>query len=226
MIEYTAVSKSFNRNDCEELNKYLQKKTLGKGRYGHVQEVCKKKYKDCDYALKIIKVDREDRKIYPHSSSFNTSEQYLGWENEVEILHQLNECQDYKRVKLVPKLIDAWYCNDKNDRYIYFYILMEKYNGTLKGFLKLGRYSEAIKIALITALENLYLKLRILHDDCNICLNDIHLDNILYKKVGEFKYEFVFADVGNAIFVCHEEDKRDDERALERAINKFEKNLT
>ena len=60
----------------------------------------------------------------------------------------------------------------------------------------LKKEDEMAKVILISNLKNLSLKLRLIHRECKICMNDINLRNIFYKQTGDYTYEFVYGDTG------------------------------
>jgi hypothetical protein len=71
--------------------------------------------------------------------------------------------------------------------------------------------------------QNYYVKS--LHSNNNAELNDIKLSNILYKQVGEYNYEFVFADLGLSTINVNKRCKNEDQNAFRHTINEFEINL-
>ena len=96
------------------------------------------------------------------------------WANEVNIHRKLNKCQRKQGVKFSPFIYDWWYCND--DEKVNFYILMERYDGDLKTL------SKSISVSMM--LDRMELYLDIIHFTTRICLNDISLRNMLYKKTN------------------------------------------
>lgn len=223
-ILYTAI-KSFDRDDCETLSKTFDiKQKIGKGAYGNVYEMCNKETKDCKYDLKIITYDKQSYDMSGHMDSKSRSYIKNEWIKEVKILKKLNTCQKKLTIKLVPELYDHWFCTESVDK-THFYIIMEKFDGDLDGFINKFKSVEPVKGFALQALENLRLSLRLLHTVCNVCLNDINIKNILYKQVGKYRYEFVFADTGKSTDDMTEKCKKDDEDRLIRAIQAYENTL-
>jgi serine/threonine protein kinase len=188
-----------DRSDCEKLSKiYSKKEFLGKGAYGSVHQVCKNiDRKDCGYVLKTIIFDKETYEL-SGMETLNENSIKKQWLNEVSMLNKLNNCQKQYNTQFVPIIYDAWYCQE--DYKTYFYIIMEKFDGNLNVFINKykGKYNKLLGIAIISKLELLTLQLKLIHRDCNICLNDIKLDNILYKQIDDYTYSFVFADTGKS----------------------------
>ena len=214
---------NMDRDDCQYLAKtYDQKIKLGKGASGEVYELCKKGTTDCNYVLKVT-IYKSD--IYDMTGQIELSKEYKKseWQKEVKILTKLNNCQNSYSTTFVPIIYDNWLC-DENDK-TYFYIVMEKFHGNLNDFIKKNKSNEQIKIAAVKTLELLTLQLRIIHNNCNVCLVDIKLDNILYKQIDTYTYEFVFADIGSAIDKANIECKQIDTERFLRTIQLFKNNL-
>jgi serine/threonine protein kinase len=226
MSVYIPVT-SAKRQDCEAIHKlYTRVKRLGNGAslevgdqraYGTAYQACKKGTTDCNYVLKVMTFDSE---IYEMSgSSTNTIEVlFREWDNEVEVFTALNEMQDRSKIKISPILYDAWYCIEEENAY--FYILMEKYDGDLKSLLKKVGYSVVKNLCL----RYMDLALAFIHFRCRICLNDIKLENILYKQIGDNDYELVFSDFGEATLYsddeCIEEDRARFKRMIDYELSK------
>ena len=64
---------------------------------------------------------------------------------------------------------------------IYIYIVLERFNGNIKEFSEIHKDNYLILSLIDLALENLTTNLHLIHDKCDICLNDIKMENILYK---------------------------------------------
>jgi hypothetical protein len=77
------------------------------------------------------------------------------------------------------------------------------------------------KIAVVQTLEKLEAYLMLIHLYANVCMNDVKLENILYKKVGPYQYQFVFADFGLSFLETNEECKRNDHHKFKRTIEQF-----
>jgi hypothetical protein len=126
---------SLERNDCEEVHRsYEIKDRMDRGAYGSVHQVCKKGTRDCDYVLKIITFDQEMYELSGRSKP-SLVETRKNWIKEVNVLHKLNQCQSSLDIIFSPKLHDAWMCTKKEDMRTYFYIVMEKYDGSLLQFI-------------------------------------------------------------------------------------------
>lgn len=223
-VFYMAVE-TIDKDDCEYLSKtYDTKNSVGGGASGKVYQVCSKATKNCNYVLKVISYDPV---IYEQSGMDSKSWSYFkkAWSLEVRILKKLNRCQKKFEYKFVPEIYDAWFCKNPNSQKSYLYILMEKFDGNLMDFMKKYRSNDAIKVASIIALKSLVKDLDTIHEKCNVCLNDIKLENILYKKVGEHDYEFVFTDTGNASEEVSKKCKDDDRAKFKRTIKDFEDGL-
>lgn len=223
MTSYITIS-NINRDDCEFLSQnYENGERLGKGAYCTVFEACRKGTKDCNYVLKISKYDHNG---YEMVGADRMSKDYIKkeWNNEIEMMTILNECQDYKKELLVPKIYDAWYCALESGD-VYFYIIMERFDGDLIHFLRRFKWSEGGKIASIALMNNLRLKMNIIHDSCKICLNDIKLANIFYRKgKGEYKYDFVFGDTGKSERKSQQECRMDLDN-FSKMISEFDRAL-
>lgn len=220
MSSYYISLKNLSRDDCQHLSKtYIEKNILGKGAYGTVKEICKDI--DCNYVLKTIVYDK---KKYDFIGSLELSEDYIkkSWLNEIEVLKKLNNCQDINQYKFVPMLYDFWYCKDVYKTY--FYIIMEKYDGNLYDFLKKFN-GKGYKAVALTKLELLESNLYFIHRECDVCLNDIKLDNILYKQLSDYLFVFVFTDTGNSSITADENCKKLDTERFRRQIQYFHNQL-
>ena len=224
------ASNNIDRDDCEQLHKtYELKNKIGRGSYGEVHQICKKNTLNCDYALKIITYDHDLYKI--SGGTRHTLEQVQSsWKNEVKVLQRLNQCQEQKRFVWSPILYDAWKCTVKNK--VHFYMVMEKYQGNLNHFIKEHKKNPELsvyKALVIKSLETLEAYLDTIHSYCNICINDIKLDNILYKQVGPLSYQFVFADFGLSTLEttnqCMEIDSLKFKNQIEQFRNQLELGL-
>ena len=216
MVDFVPVT-SLYREDCEFLHQtYKVKKSMGKGTKAY--QVCNKKSLNCGYVLKIISYDQV---LYEMSGgSISTLDQIrLNWIHEVTVMKKLNECQKEFSIVFSPILYDSWVCSVKDK--VHFYILMEKYDGDIKQFIDLNKKDKMLNVAVIKSLESLYLSLVIIHSNANICLNDIKLKNILYKQVGNYTYQFVFADFGLSFLETNESCKKEDRERFKRTIDRF-----
>ena len=188
MTQYIPV-RTTTRKDCEALH------TTGKGSFGEVYEACIRGNHDCGYVLKVITYDS---KTFKERGGKSLERYYRDWYNEAKVFSALNKCQEKKRGVFSPILYDRWYCAEgRKDKstVVHFYLLMERYDGDLLQLFT-DRDLTFKNIVIAMALERMDSYLSIIHDTCKICLNDIKLQNILYKRVGEYDYDLVFADFG------------------------------
>jgi serine/threonine protein kinase len=216
---------TINRSNCEYLVKtYEQGKFIGIGAYGNVYEVCRDK--KCNYVLKVIKYKKER---YENSGKIEElSEKSIknAWKKEILVQLKLNNCQQKIGIKFSPIIHDAWHCKEVNETT--FFIIMEKYDGNLSDFIsqyKSIKEKEISKIAIDQALQRLYICLKFIHDRCDICLNDIKLDNILFKRIKEYQYEFIFTDFGKSSYKTTLDCKKQDLERFDRNIKLFESNF-
>lgn len=203
---------SLLREDCEAVHKkYETKKVIGRGAYGQAFVACDRETGDCDYVLKVIKHDHE---LSGYRGVFR-EDIADAWLNEVDIMLRLNKKQQKAKMKFSPILYDAWYCDVGDDTY--FYILMERYDGSLKDLLSSPSEYKFIS----SSLELMDSYLYIIHRECRICLNDIKLDNILFKKISDTHYKCVFADFGKATRESDRECTKTDREAFQRTIERI-----
>lgn len=201
------TSNSLNRSDCEK--QYKTVKTLGKGVYRTIYEACRNN--NCEYILKVIIFDKEKYLLSGSNDMLSKNTFMKNWKEEVINHAIIMNCENKYNVSssIAPTLYDAWYCDEKDGNTI-FYILMEKYEGNLYDFIKKYKNMKFLKTIINLALNNLTSTLYFIHQNCNICLNDIKLENILYKKNRNDIYEFVFSDFGlsskNTDINCKQED--------------------
>jgi serine/threonine protein kinase len=200
---------SLNREDCEALHdQYAKDGHIGDN--GQVYEVCTKRNRECEYVLKVITY--EDGVLAEVEES---------WEREVRLMRQLNVYQRSVELVFSPILYDAWkrYSEEKT----YFYILMEKYDGSLYDIFE--KYDINEKRYALQVLATMDVALVIIHTQCRICLNDIKLENILYRRINSLHYKFVFADFSlstdNATDACIKEDRS----KFKSTVRRFEEAL-
>jgi serine/threonine protein kinase len=208
-------SNSPKRQDCEALHKLRKEERLGIGAYGSVYQACKRGSDDCGYVIKVMSFNYESY-VMSGRTKKSLEETWEDWDNEVEVFRLLNEKQQELDLKFAPILYDSWYCLDGRNGY--FYILMEKYDGDLSHLLK--RISPEIREDIKEArLKYMYLALNFIHHTCRVCLNDIKLQNILYKQTGPHSYDFVFADFGKATLYSNDECIEIDRKRFKRLID-------
>jgi serine/threonine protein kinase len=134
--------------DCERLNKYELKEVLGEGAFGSVNLLCYKN--NCNYVLKVQK-------------------------NNDIFLDEVQAHYELQHTNCVPKIFDAWSCNDKG--YFVIELLSSKINLENKEFLK--QLNKCVKT---------------LHNN-NWTHNDLKEDNLLFNnKTGNL----VLSDLGMA----------------------------
>jgi serine/threonine protein kinase len=83
---------------------------------------------------------------------------------------------------------------------------MEKFDGDLKSLIK--KFSKhdidvknLLKSFIMLKFEVLGKALEYINNSCGICLDDIKLENILYKKYSDNNtYDLVFSDFGTSLF--------------------------
>jgi serine/threonine protein kinase len=189
-MSYYIPSNSLNREDCEALHtRYNKKGRLGSGAYGEVYQACIKGGEDCSYVLKVITYDEDKYR----RSGRSLEDVFFAWRNEVKVFKTLNEYQDKFKLVFSPILYDSWYCGEGDK--MHFYILMEKYDGDLSDLVE---SSPDQKLVLAISLRLMDSYLFIIHNNFGICLNDIKLQNILYKRTGPMEYSLVFSDFGKS----------------------------
>ena len=212
-----------SRSQCERLHKkYRQEKYIGKGAYGKVYEVCIKE--DCKYVLKVITFDNS---IYEMSGVDQLSFENINmkWQQELDMHIAMEECQKSFPERFTPHLYDSWFCIEKN-KDSHFYMVMEKFEGNLYQFIdKFKRNSTSVQTAIKSLIQStLVFKLRFalehVHNNCLICINDIKLDNVLYKEENG-TYLFVFADFGLSSQFAEEKCKQEDKKRFELMISKL-----
>lgn len=216
MVQYIPV-KTRRRKDCEALHRVYEKKEdrLGAGSFGEVYQACIRATSDCGY---VLKVSTYDHRYYRKHGGKSMERYYREWKNEVEVFQRINEFQEQTKYVFSPKLYDSWFCNKGG--YIYFYILMEKYDGDLLHLF--SQYNdEARNLLILMALDKMDIFLEKIHDELEICLNDIKLQNILYKITRDGKVILVFSDFGIATQYSDEECIRIDQEKFDALKSQF-----
>ncbi len=74
---------------------------------------------------------------------------------------------------------------------------------------------------IFSCLENMELKLRVIHLECKICLNDINLANMLFRKEPDGSFLCVFSDTDKSTFDVSDECKKDDTKRFKEYVNNF-----
>jgi len=200
---YFTLEKVSDRSECEKLlNDYKIGKEIGKGAYGKVYDVCQDK--DCNFVLKTMEFCKSKYDMIG-VPKLSYEYKYDGWRKEIENQLKVIECSKKYDYKFVPYVHDAWFCHEKNGDST-FYIVMEKFDGDLKSLIK--KFSKhdidvknLLKSFIMLKFEVLGKALEYINNSCGICLDDIKLENILYKKYSDNNtYDLVFSDFGTSLF--------------------------
>jgi serine/threonine protein kinase len=214
-----------NRRDCEALHKVYKKgkTSLGKGAFGEVYEACIRGTNDCGYVLKVITYDHE---MFKRSGGKSIERYYRDWYNEAKVFEELNKFQEKNELVFSPILYDRWFCAKRaldkkgnSTTMIHFYLLMERYDGDLLHLFP-DRDAKYRNVAIAMALERMEAYLFIIHHNLKICLNDIKLQNILYKRTMT-GIQLVFADFGIATRHSDEECIRIDTENFKALKSQF-----
>jgi len=210
------------RSDCEKLlREYKVNNKISKGAYGTIYEVCKDK--NCNFVLKTMEFCKSKYEMIGVSKlSYNTK--YNEWIKEIDNHLKIIECQKSYEFKFVPYIYDAWFCNEKNGDAV-FYIVMEKFDGDLKYLIKKfsnhSKEDNFFKSFIILKLKVLAKSLEHINNSCKICLDDIKLENILYKKNDDNTYDLVFSDFGTSIIHSNETCIKTDIDRFRQTVNEF-----
>lgn len=213
-----------NTADIRCLKDYIIKGRIGKGAFGVVKGLCKKK--NCKYIVKI-------------SSNNTTRQKNLN----------LNEIAIYRRLKnkgITPKYHGSWECDNK------FYLILEKWDNTVNYLLskktKINKNKE-IQDQIYRLLNKLH-KNKILHGDLHfgnflykktknklkLALIDFGLSNnfntkkelaLSIVKPPKFNPIYDFAQIENKLrehnLLKYEIDKPNYKKAEKYLVNKFKK---
>lgn len=222
-ITYIPLSSDYSRDDCKFLAATYDKgKQLGSGFYGTVYELCRKASTDCTL---VLKVTTYFKRRYEMQKEPRYSEQFLreSWEREVRILNKLNQCQKSWGFQFCPILYDSWICKEAEQTS--FFIVIERFDGNLDDFMKKFKGTEAAKVAAMSSLKSLARDLKIIHNSCKICINDIKLENVLFKQTSTYTYSFIFTDMGIATDETDSACQARDTFKFTQTIEAFEKGL-
>jgi serine/threonine protein kinase len=221
---YFSLDRIPKRSDCEKLLKeYKLGNVLGKGAYGKVFELCKDS--DCSYVLKTMEFNKQ---MYDMIGSPKLERNNIlnSWIKEIDNQLKVIECQSSYKFQFVPHVYDAWFCDKKGDTV--FYIIMEKFEGDLSQFIKKFSNSnkevkQLLKSFIMLKLNVLEESLKHINNTCNICLDDIKLENILYKTNEDGTYDLVFSDFGTSIYGKNVSEKciNTDIRRFSMAVTEF-----
>jgi serine/threonine protein kinase len=108
---------------------------------------------------------------------------------------------------------------------------MEKFDGNLKDFIFIFKNNKLLKTVLSSNLQLLETSLLHINKTCNICIDDIKLENILYKINSKGIYEFVFSDFGTSVLYQNVDNKtfedclKKDERRFNNTVEEFLSNF-
>jgi len=188
---YFSLEKISNKSDCEKLLKeYKIQNKLGA--HDKVYSACKNE--NCNFVLKTIEFCK---------SKYRETGSSKLWKKEIKNHLQIIECQNNYKFRFVPIVFDAWFCNEDNGDAV-FYIIMERFDGDLKDFIKrFSKYDKSVKILLKSfikvKLNELQKSLEFINNKCQICIDNIKIENILYKKLENETFELVFADFGTSM---------------------------
>ena len=161
------------RKECEETST---------ASFAEMNEACKKGDENCKYILKVA--------TYHHNEGIPLRKYFTTWYNEVTVLYKLNSYQSKLGIEFSPYLYDWWYVHKGSE--VHFYLLLERFHGDLVSLVGSGnlRYNIAMK--------KLECHLALIHRHLKVCLNDIKLKDILYKKIGTRFQHLVFSDFSSA----------------------------
>lgn len=221
---YFSLDKLPHRSECEKLLRdYKVGKQIGKGAYGKVFDVCKDT--NCNFVLKTMEFSKSNYDIIG-SPKLSYENKYKEWKKEIENHLKVIECQKSYKLRFVPDVYDAWYCNDKDSGDSVFYIIMERFDGDLKYFIKIfsndnnKHVKKLLKSFILIKLKDLREALDHINNSCKICLDDIKLENILYKEYSNGTYDLVFSDFGTSSF-----GKNITQRCIETDIMRFNQSV-
>ncbi len=136
----------------------LPTKQVGKGAYGTVYEVCKKKTAGCNYVMKII----------PFTNVFRTS-----------FYREVNLQKEAAALEVAPPVSDWWECEDLE----LGVIIMPALEKTLLDILLDETIEEKTKDAYI---KDAKIILQTLNDN-NIHHGDAHVENFMIDNTGQLK---------------------------------------
>jgi serine/threonine protein kinase len=228
-IIYFSLDRIPTRPECEKLGEESSTNIYNKS-YSSVYECCKDK--NCNYILKVIKFNKELSE-FNDNPQFTYEYRYKKWFSEIKNYLKIMNCKYDFNIKFAPILYDSWFYNEDNEDndYTSFYIIMEKFDGNLKDFIDKYKNDKLLKNFLSTTLRLLETSLLHINEKCNICIDDIKLENILYKINSKGLYEFVFSDFGTTVLSenvdgqifedCVKKDKRKFEYTVEEFLSNF-----
>lgn len=219
-----------HKSNCERLFKeYKLGKKIGKGSYGTVYSLCKAE--DCNFVLKVIEYSQEKYKeIGGHKLERRTKARE--WVTEIKNTMKLISCQKNTDYQFIPTLYDAWFCKHKNGD-VQFYLIYERFDGDLKDFIEIfSKERKEVKMLLkgfiLSKFKLLEMALESINRTCKICLDDIKLENILYKVNENGSYDLVFSDFGTSKYGKNisEDCIKTDIRRFKQAVDEFNEMFT
>ena len=230
-IAYFGLDTVKERSKCEKLFKeYKRGKTvLGKGAYGKVYDLCKGT--NCNFVLKVTTFSKKYNSTiggYKSERSTKINE----WMTEIENNLKVVECQQDYDFQFIPRIYDAWFCDKKNGD-TKFYIIFERFEGNLKDFIK--KFSKESKDVKKLLKSFIMLKFKVLektldhiNEKCKICLDDIKIENILYKSNDNGTFDLVFSDFGTSKYgeKISENCIKTDIRRFKQAVDEFDEMFT
>jgi serine/threonine protein kinase len=160
-------------------------------------------------------------KVTPSNSQFDECNSQVDMHNQM--VHSLRKFDH----DFLPLMHDAWYCLVNTQPT--FFTIIERYEGNLFDLISSfpdddPDIRKLLNTIIHIVLKNLQGSLYYVHNTCNICINDIKLENILYKETAN-QYVFVFADFGIATGKCSVNKdpkcKQEDARKLDVMIQTF-----
>lgn len=225
-VRYFSLKSLKSKSDCQRISvEYQDKKYLNKGAYGSVSSICNRRTKNCNYVLKVITFNKELYQLGGEQPTKSRAYIKKEWKNEIKIMQEICRYQESISMKFIPNIVDYWFCDFEGKDITEFYIVMEKFDGDLFMLMNDRNYSTEVKELVLAKFQSLKLVLHLIHIECDICLNDIKLENILYKQIGPYEFECVFADLGKSNFQTNLNCKKDDLERFDRTIENFKNSL-
>lgn len=226
---------SLNRSECERLhNTYRKTKQLGRGAYATVFEACRRESSECPYVVKVMTYDAQKFDFSGGVDRLSRPYFMRQWKLELLLHARVLNCERRYKIadipdQYAPRVYDAWFCDEPNGDTT-FYILMQKFDGTLVDFVHRFRRNKLVYTVVQLALANLANALDTIHRDCRICLNDIKPENILYKETenvngGKVSFMFSFSDFGKSTRNATRECTDEDQRRFHQTISAFLKDV-
>ena len=128
------------------------------------------------------------------------------YDNELEIINKIPK-------SIGAKFITHWACENKG------YMIFDKWDGSLNDLYVESLFSPEIprpkREDIITAIQP---QLDTLHD-MGLFHNDLHMGNILYKRIGNGKYEYTLTDFGQTD--THEKPNKRDKLMFEKLLREL-----